>query len=119
MISGPMRISVSSDTDLEADLAVPDDPIGLVLFAHGNGSSRLSPRNRAVADALTERRLATFLMDLLDPGRGTAGVDRWRPPVRCGPPRWTPPGPRQNAAGSSSTVSMSATSVPVPAPQPH
>lgn len=39
---------------------------GVVLFAHGSGSSRLSPRNRRVADTLRERGLATLLLDLLD-----------------------------------------------------
>jgi pimeloyl-ACP methyl ester carboxylesterase len=42
-------------------------PIGLVVFAHGSGSSRLSPRNRYVADVLDQHRLATLLIDLLTP----------------------------------------------------
>jgi putative phosphoribosyl transferase len=50
---------------LDADLARPADPIGVVVFAHGSGSSRHSPRNRAVAAGLGERRLATVLVDLL------------------------------------------------------
>jgi putative phosphoribosyl transferase len=49
----------------EGDLALPDDAEGIVLFAHGSGSSRFSARNRAVADALNDRRLATLLFDLL------------------------------------------------------
>jgi putative phosphoribosyl transferase len=53
---------------LEGDLAVPPDPIGVVLFAHGSGSSRHSPRNRYVAGQLQGRHLATLLMDLLTPG---------------------------------------------------
>jgi dienelactone hydrolase len=52
---------------LGADLVIPDGAIGVVLFAHGSGSSRHSPRNRAVADALHGRRLATVLVDLLTP----------------------------------------------------
>jgi pimeloyl-ACP methyl ester carboxylesterase len=47
------------------DLVVPDAPRGLVLFAHGSGSSRHSPRNRQVAQALDRRSLATLLLDLL------------------------------------------------------
>lgn len=47
------------------DLVVPDAPRGLVLFAHGSGSSRRSPRNRQVAQALDRRSLATLLLDLL------------------------------------------------------
>ena len=50
---------------LEGDLAVPPDARGLVLFAHGSGSSRFSPRNRAVARSLHEAGLATLLLDLL------------------------------------------------------
>ena len=50
---------------LEADLALPVDPMGLVVFCHGSGSSRFSRRNRAVAEALREARLATLLLDLL------------------------------------------------------
>ncbi|HEY9777822.1 MAG TPA: alpha/beta family hydrolase [Planktothrix sp.] len=51
---------------LRGDLAVPDKATGLVVFAHGSGSSRLSPRNRAVARSLNESGLATLLIDLLD-----------------------------------------------------
>ncbi len=50
---------------LPGDLTVPDDPSGLVLFAHGSGSSRRSPRNRAVAASLNEAGLGTLLFDLL------------------------------------------------------
>ncbi len=47
------------------DLVVPDRPVGLVVFAHGSGSSRFSPRNRQVARVLNDRGLATLLLDLL------------------------------------------------------
>jgi putative phosphoribosyl transferase len=50
---------------LEGDLAVPGGSRGLVLFAHGSGSSRHSPRNRSVAEKLQGAGLATLLMDLL------------------------------------------------------
>jgi dienelactone hydrolase len=53
------------DAALPGDLALPDQPIGVVLFAHGSGSSRHSPRNRAVADGLNEARIGTLLIDLL------------------------------------------------------
>ncbi len=46
-------------------LRLPGNPAGLVLFAHGSGSSRLSPRNTAVADALNSNGIATLLFDLL------------------------------------------------------
>jgi putative phosphoribosyl transferase len=50
---------------LDGDLAVPRTPRGVVLFAHGSGSSRFSPRNRAVAASLQQAGFATLLMDLL------------------------------------------------------
>lgn len=51
--------------DLVGDLAVPEHATGLIMFAHGSGSSRLSPRNRYVADILNGSGLATLLVDLL------------------------------------------------------
>lgn len=50
---------------LHADVVVPEAATGLVFFAHGSGSSRLSPRNRQVAATLQEAGLATVLADLL------------------------------------------------------
>jgi pimeloyl-ACP methyl ester carboxylesterase len=50
---------------LKADLRVPAGAEGLVVFAHGSGSSRFSRRNRQVADFLGERHFATLLLDLL------------------------------------------------------
>jgi pimeloyl-ACP methyl ester carboxylesterase len=50
---------------LPGELAWPQQPIGLVVFAHGSGSSRHSPRNRYVAQVLHEHRLGTLLFDLL------------------------------------------------------
>lgn len=52
---------------LTGDLEIPEDPRGLVLFAHGSGSSRRSPRNQAVAEVLRDAGLATLLFDLLTP----------------------------------------------------
>ena len=52
-------------TRLRGDLAIPPNAQGLVIFAHGSGSSRLSPRNRAVARRLEGAGLATLLLDLL------------------------------------------------------
>jgi len=62
----PLRIEAGSAV-LDADLGLPDDPCGLVLFAHGSGSSRFSPRNRHVAGMLHAAGLATVLADLLTP----------------------------------------------------
>jgi putative phosphoribosyl transferase len=62
----PVRIAVDGAT-LEGDLTLPEGAQGVVLFAHGSGSSRHSSRNRHVARLLNEARLATLLMDLLTP----------------------------------------------------
>lgn len=51
---------------LGGELVVPTDSVGLVIFAHGSGSSRFSPRNRWVAGVLQRQHLATLLFDLLD-----------------------------------------------------
>lgn len=50
---------------VEGTLEMPPDPIGVVLFAHGSGSSRFSPRNNYVAGELRNARIGTLLMDLL------------------------------------------------------
>jgi putative phosphoribosyl transferase len=55
----------SHDVVLEGNLTIPPDARGIVLFAHGSGSSRHSTRNRFVAGALNDGGLATLLMDLL------------------------------------------------------
>jgi len=61
-----LAVSVSVDSvTLEGTLSVPTSARGVVLFAHGSGSSRHSPRNRYVADLLNEGGLATLLIDLL------------------------------------------------------
>jgi putative phosphoribosyl transferase len=52
---------------LEGNLSLPERARGVVLFAHGSGSSRHSPRNRRVARMLNEANLATLLVDLLTP----------------------------------------------------
>ncbi|MBS3933439.1 MAG: dienelactone hydrolase family protein [Truepera sp.] len=62
---------------LSGSLALPPGATGLVLFAHGSGSSRHSPRNRFVAERLNSERLATLLIDLLHPAE-----DRGDPQAR-------------------------------------
>ena len=52
---------------LDADLRLPVDPVGLIVFAHGSGSSRHSQRNRDVAEVLGAGGFATVLLDLLTP----------------------------------------------------
>ena len=61
-----VRVSAGSAT-LEANFGIPADPQGVVLFAHGSGSGRHSPRNRYVAETLCEAGQATLLIDLLTP----------------------------------------------------
>ena len=60
-----VRINLRLDElTLEGHLAIPENPLGIVVFAHGSGSSRHSPRNRAVAKRLNENHLATLLFRL-------------------------------------------------------
>jgi pimeloyl-ACP methyl ester carboxylesterase len=62
--SGEIRVT-SGIVQLNGSLDLPEHARGLVLFAHGSGSSRHSPRNRRVAQTLQRARLATLLFDLL------------------------------------------------------
>lgn len=59
-----VQLALASVT-LEGELAIPEGAAGIVLFAHGSGSSRHSPRNRYVAQTLRDGGLATLLIDLL------------------------------------------------------
>jgi dienelactone hydrolase len=75
-----LRIEVASRVDepgpaaIEGDLRTPDDPKGIVVFAHGSGSSRNSPRNRMVASVLNDAGFATLLVDLLTIGEESIDV---------------------------------------------
>ncbi|HEX6257598.1 MAG TPA: phosphoribosyltransferase family protein [Euzebyales bacterium] len=73
--SDPARdVEVAGDgVRLPGNLGMPEDPIAAVIFAHGSGSSRLSPRNTMVAGRLNGAGLATLLFDLLTP---TEALDR-------------------------------------------
>ncbi len=70
-LGGPTRsmalLIPAGDVTLAGDLEIPQKALGLVLFAHGSGSSRRSPRNQAVAEVLREAGIATLLFDLLTP----------------------------------------------------
>jgi dienelactone hydrolase len=70
---------------LNADLRTPEHAFGLVIFAHGSGSSRLSARNRHVAEALDDAGLATLLLDLLT--REEESVDQFTREYRFDIPR--------------------------------
>jgi hypothetical protein len=88
--------------ELEGDLYFPSAARGLVLFAHGSGSSRLSPRNRAVAADLNEAGFGTLLLDLLteeeeleEPGAleevsrlAAEWFGRWMQPLSAGAPAY-------------------------------
>lgn len=66
-IKNPVLIP-SGSIHLEGELLIPDNSKGVVLFAHGSGSSRFSPRNRYVAEVIREAKVGTLLFDLLTPG---------------------------------------------------
>jgi putative phosphoribosyl transferase len=59
-----INIPLSSVT-LKGDLALPENAIGIVVFSHGSGSSRFSPRNKMVAELMQQQGMATLLFDLL------------------------------------------------------
>jgi len=62
----PLPVRIDADGDmLNGDLSLPANAAGLIVFAHGSGSSRHSSRNRMVADALQRAPLATLILDLL------------------------------------------------------
>lgn len=68
LMTRPALVTVPArGVDLTGDLLAPPGARGVVLFAHGSGSGRMSPRNRFVAEALNQRGLATLLIDLLTP----------------------------------------------------
>jgi putative phosphoribosyl transferase len=72
--SHPDKVGRGADAEIDVGptrlpgfMKIPDDPIGIVVFAHGSGSSRHSPRNQYVASMLNTAGLATLLFDLLTP----------------------------------------------------
>ena len=60
-------VEAGAGVQVPGDLTIPENPRGIVAFAHGSGSSRLSPRNRQVAQQLNSDGFATLLFDLLTP----------------------------------------------------
>jgi putative phosphoribosyl transferase len=69
-----ISIPVQGGQRIDADLRAPDEATGLIVFAHGSGSSRFSSRNRAVAESLQSRGLTTLLLDLLTRQEETADL---------------------------------------------
>jgi putative phosphoribosyl transferase len=64
MKTGEIDIVLPTVT-LRGELVIPENAIGIVIFSHGSGSSRLSPRNKFVAKLFEQNKIATFLFDLL------------------------------------------------------
>jgi len=79
-VSREVSIPVGRVT-LPGTLTLPASPCGIVLFAHGSGSSRHSPRNRFVADVLVEAGVATLLFDLLTPSEDRTYETRFDIPL--------------------------------------
>jgi putative phosphoribosyl transferase len=67
-MEAPQEVTIRSGrVRLDGHLGVPPSPLGIVVFAHGSGSGRFSPRNNFVARYLQQGRVATLLIDLLTP----------------------------------------------------
>ena len=101
-------------TLLPGRLTVPAHTRGMVIFAHGSGSSRHSPRNRFVADQLARAGLGTLLIDLLSPRKSRTG--RTCSTSSCWPSGWSPP-PCGCGRRRTRRTLASATSVPAPGPR--
>lgn len=71
----------ATGADLKGELVIPENSSSLVIFAHGSGSSRLSPRNRQVAGYLNNRGIGTFLFDLLSPEEDRIIANRFNIPL--------------------------------------
>lgn len=70
MIKTSVHIPISKSGNpvtLQGDLSIPINPTGIIIFAHGSGSGKNSPRNRVVAEFMYKDGLATLLVDLLTP----------------------------------------------------
>ena len=67
-----VRFSVKNSTSymfIKGDLIIPNNPMGIIVFVHGSGSSKSSHRNQTVSKKLNENNIATLLFDLLSRGR--------------------------------------------------
>ncbi|MGZ3919798.1 MAG: alpha/beta hydrolase, partial [Bacteroidia bacterium] len=67
MTSTEIKIPVNNNVVLTGDFTIPHNPRALIIFSHGSGSSRFSPRNQNVAAVLISDDFATLLIDLLTP----------------------------------------------------
>src|SRR2546426_12519760 len=76
-------IYIPADGDeIQADLRIPEDSKAIVIFAHGSGSSRHSPRNQYVAGVLNDGRIATLLIDLPTPDEEVVDLENFAAPIR-------------------------------------
>ena len=110
----------SGQAVLEGNLTVPAGARGIVLFAHGSGSSRHSPRNRLVADRLHEAGLATLLIDLLTQQEEDA--ERGRATCASTSSSWPTASTRRRPGSGTPDVAGAArraTSARAPAPPPR
>lgn len=80
MLSSTINIDLPQ-VNLKADLTIPPKACSIILFVHGSGSSRLSPRNQQVARHLNNRGLATLLFDLLIPQEDHGYTNRFNIPL--------------------------------------
>jgi dienelactone hydrolase len=71
-----VKMEVDNET-LDGILAVPHDAKGIVIFSHGSGSGRFSPRNKRVAERLHDEQIGTLLLDLLTPAEDRVITNRF------------------------------------------
>ena len=110
----PTEVTVDAGgVPLPGSLVIAPDADGLVVFVHGSGSSRHSPRNQFVAAGLNRAGLGTLLVDLLTPDENSAGPTCST--SRCSRPAWRPL-PAGCAISPVPPPSRSVTSGPTPAP---
>lgn len=79
-----VSIPVGKGIEVPGDLSIPPGAKGIVVFSHGSGSSRLSPRNRMVADYLVQQLFGTLLFDLLTPEEDQDYDNRFNIPLLAG-----------------------------------
>jgi putative phosphoribosyl transferase len=82
-VAHAVAIPLAANLSLSGDLTIPPGAQGVVAFAHGSGSSRLSPRNREVATALTDAGFTTLLFDLLTPSEELDRANVFDIPLLC------------------------------------
>jgi len=80
IVKKAVHIPINS-LDLEGDLSVPEKNKGVIVFVHGSGSSRLSPRNQFVAEILNKAGFATLLFDLLTEDEDRTYENRFNTPL--------------------------------------